>query len=238
MTAIDSPGERPESSRGAQLAALSVVFVPAAIPLWLVGSGRVDGADPVASLLAVGWVVWALVWISIPQRSRGLDWREIGLRRPPSWGKALLQALLIAVAAAVVGEAVKMLVVQPAIGAEADVSRFDAVRGDLGTLVKTVLVVWITSAFSEEVIWRGFLMTRLAELLGGARAAWITALLASSALFGLLHIYQGAAGIVLTGAVGLVFGVAFLWLRNVWPLVIAHGLLHVVSFTAMYLGAV
>ena len=67
---------------------------------------------------------------------------------------------------------------------------------------------------------------------------WTGSLVVSSALFGLAHLYQGAAGVVVIAVIGVVFGLAFLWVRNLWPLVIAHGLMHVVSFTAMYLGLV
>lgn len=231
-------GKAFNDSGRAQLGVLLTVFLPSVIPLWLVGSGRVDGAAPAASLLAVGWVVWALVVIGLSQQWRGLGWREIGLRQPPSWGRALLQALAIAAVAMLVGRLTEWLVIQPSIGEEADLSRFDNVRGNPLTLVGTILSVWITSAIPEEIIWRGFLMTRVAEILGGSRNAWISALVASSALFGLAHLYQGAAGVLVIGVVGVVFGLAFLWVRNLWPLVIAHGLMHVVSFTAMYLGLV
>ena len=230
MQALDRFGKALNQSNGARLGVLLAVFVPSLVPLWLVGSGRVDGAAPIASLLAVGWVVWALVVIGLTQWWRGLGWREIGLRRPPSWARALLQALAIAGVAMLVAKLTEWLVIQPTIGEEADISRFDNVRGNPLTLVRTILTVWITSAFPEEVIWRGFLMTRLAEILGGSRSAWISALVASSALFGVAHLYQGAAGVIVVGVIGVVFGLAFLWVRNLWPLVVAHGLMHLISF--------
>ena len=238
MQTLDRIGEALNRSRSARLGLLLAVFLPSLVPLWLVGSGRVDGAAPMASLLAVGWVIWALVAIGLSQRWRGLGWREIGLRRPPSWARALLQAVAIAAIAMLVGKLTEWLVIEPTIGDEADLSRFDNVRGNPLTLVGTILSVWVTSAFPEEVIWRGFLMTRLAEILGGSRSAWSSALVASSALFGLAHLYQGAAGVLTIGVIGVVFGLAFLWVRNLWPLVVAHGLMHVISFTALYLGMI
>jgi membrane protease YdiL (CAAX protease family) len=33
-----------------------------------------------------------------------------------------------------------------------------------------------------------------------------------------------------------VFGVFFIWKRNLWALIIAHGLMHLLSFTAIYFG--
>ena len=104
-------------------------------------------------------------------------------------------------------------------------------------LIGNLLGAWFNSAFGEEVIWRGFVLIRLAQVLGAGQGAWTLSLLASATLFGLLHIYQGPAGVLATGFVGLLFGVAFLLLRrNLWILIFAHGLNHLIAFGAMYLG--
>ena len=59
----------------------------------------------------------------------------------------------------------------------------------------------------------------------------------SSVLFGLLHVYQGLSGVVITGTIGLVFAISFVLLkRNLWVLIIAHGLILLMSFTAIYFG--
>jgi membrane protease YdiL (CAAX protease family) len=120
-----------------------------------------------------------------------------------------------------------------------DISRFDRVRGNPGVLVVTLLSVWFNSAFGEELIWRGFLLTRLTHVLGGSRGALWGSVAISSVLFGLVHVYQGLAGVVTTGVIGLVFCVFFVLVkRNLWVLIIAHGLMHLMSFTAMYFGQV
>jgi membrane protease YdiL (CAAX protease family) len=129
-------------------------------------------------------------------------------------------------------------VINPLMGADApDVSRFNAVQGNLKVLLTMVPMVWLTSAFPEEVIWRGFLMTRVAKLGGGSRGAWGMALVLTSVHFGLIHFYQGVAGMVATGIMGLLYGLAFLLLgRNLWVVIVAHAASHALSFTAMYLG--
>lgn len=223
-------------SKAFQWSILLAVFVPGVIPVYLVVSGRVEGTDPMASLLIIGWTLWALLVIGLSQRVRGLGWNDLGLQRPSSWPRALLQALAIAAVALVVTFLAQRLLIQPLSGAEADISRFDTVRGNLGTLVATILTVWITSAIPEEIIWRGFLMTRVAELLGGSRVAWGAAVVISSTAFGLVHFYQGVPGVLLTGLSGVVFGIGFVVLRNLWPLMMAHALMHVISLTALFLG--
>ena len=67
--------------------------------------------------------------------------------------------------------------------------------------------------------------------------AAVLAALAQAVLFGLGHAYQGATGILVSGAIGLAFGLLMLRFRTVWPLVIAHGLIDTVSMLALYAGA-
>jgi membrane protease YdiL (CAAX protease family) len=60
---------------------------------------------------------------------------------------------------------------------------------------------------------------------------------ATSVLFGVVHLYQGLSGIVATGITGLVFGGLYLASgRNLWACVIAHGVLDTAGFVMMYLG--
>jgi membrane protease YdiL (CAAX protease family) len=55
-------------------------------------------------------------------------------------------------------------------------------------------------------------------------------------VFGLAHAYQGATGILVTGVLGLVFGLLYLRSKSLWPLVIAHGLIDTLSLVALYAG--
>jgi len=53
------------------------------------------------------------------------------------------------------------------------------------------------------------------------------------------HFYQGPSGILLTGTTGLLIGAAFLLVRrNLWPLVIAHGLINTISFVDMFFNGI
>ena len=81
----------------------------------------------------------------------------------------------------------------------------------------------------EEVFARGFLLTRCRSLVGGT---WGPVLI-SSLLFGLGHLYQGWIGVGQTTLIGVVL--AFLTLRwgTLWPAIIAHALLDIVSMVMM-----
>ena len=74
------------------------------------------------------------------------------------------------------------------------------------------------SGFSEELVTRAYLITRLESLLRSrAKAVLIAAIVFSS-----YHAYQGLSGVVFALLFGLLFGTAYLVLRRVWPLALAH----------------
>ena len=83
-------------------------------------------------------------------------------------------------------------------------------------------VVWIGVALFEELS-RVFLLSRL-WLVWPGTAARRAAVVASSLLFGLAHAYQGPAGVISTGVMGLIAGWFYLIRGRVWPLIISHAL--------------
>jgi membrane protease YdiL (CAAX protease family) len=88
--------------------------------------------------------------------------------------------------------------------------------------VVLLVLMHAANALAEEVVTRAYLVTRLAQLSGSRGVAVVTA----AAAFASYHVYQGLAGATLAFAMGLVYGVGFLVLRRVWPLVIGHALLN------------
>jgi membrane protease YdiL (CAAX protease family) len=81
------------------------------------------------------------------------------------------------------------------------------------------------NALLEEVIVVGYLIRRL-EQLGWTSAA---ALIASTALRGSYHLYQGWGGFTGNVFLGLFFGWIYLRWRRTWPLVTAHFLIDAVA---------
>lgn len=59
----------------------------------------------------------------------------------------------------------------------------------------------------------------------------------SGVMFGLFHYYQGVVGIILSGLLGLIYATVYLRMgRNLWVLIIGHGLTDTLSFIQLYLG--
>ncbi len=91
---------------------------------------------------------------------------------------------------------------------------------------KTVfLFLSLAAGFGEELAYRGFLIPALTLVIGGG---WGAAFV-SSAVFGVLHAYQGWLGIARTAALGLLLAAAFLISGSLWPAIFAHAILDMLA---------
>ncbi len=87
----------------------------------------------------------------------------------------------------------------------------------------TAGVVWlvamsIANGFAEELVMRGYLITRLRHLLGSP----VAAVAISTALFASYHAYQGPYGVFSAILFGGITGFIFILTNRLWPCVIAH----------------
>jgi uncharacterized protein len=173
----------------------------------------------------------------VSARIRNGGWLALGFRRPASW-RTLVG---IALAAAALRIALGDLVIDPL------TSRFwpeavapsgtEEITGNLRTAALWLLLVWSFAAFGEEIAYRGYLLTRAAEVGGGSMLAWWIGLLVVSVLFGYGHYYKGPAGILDSGIAGLILGAAYmLSRRNLWTCVLAHGFIDTVGIVVLYSG--
>ena len=111
-------------------------------------------------------------------------------------------------------------------------------QSPLSFIAYLLIIAWGAAGFCEELIFRGFLLNQFARLCGGSKAGWGLAILFQAALFGLGHYTQGLTGIIITGLIGLLFGVLYLLAgRNLWCLILAHGFVDKLSLTQDYLGS-
>lgn len=100
-----------------------------------------------------------------------------------------------------------------------------------------IVIAWIAAGFGEELFMRGFVMTKIAQGFGNGFVAWSLAVVLQAILFGVLHGYQGAAGMLMTGTVGFIMGVFYLiGGRSLVPVVIAHAAIDTLSLTQIFLS--
>jgi membrane protease YdiL (CAAX protease family) len=176
-----------------------------------------------------------LAFTSLSLWLRGLSWRDVGLRRSRAWWKVALQAVLAALLIAIVVNLVTAPFVDRLASGSANNSRFNNIRGNFVALLGWLSVVWTLAAFGEEMIFRGYLINRIADLVGRTRTGWVISLFGSSLIFGLGHGYQGLAGIINTATIGLLLGTLYLVdKRNLWVNIICHGVIDSISLITLY----
>src|SRR6266550_1755459 len=178
--------------------------------------------DAMGKMLLVG-VGWGLI------RLRGETLADIGLKRPASWMRTFMIGVGLA---AIIFIAIYL---SEKAGFRRDLSKFKEVQGNLELAVLGVFYASIGAGFYEEFMFRGFLMQGLAMLFGASRGAWIVACIIQGVLFGAAHAYQNPLGIAITGTLGVLMGVLVLASgRNLWPVIIGHGLFDASRFVLFY----
>lgn len=180
-------------------------------------------------------ILFVLGWISVRLRDGG--WIAIGLRTPISWWKTLAWALVSAAAIVVLSDMVVGPIAENFWGAERASKAFESSGHDLGWTLRSLGLIWTFAAFGEEMGYRGYLMTRAADIGERSQMAHGAALVVVSVLFGYGHYYKGPAGVLASTASGLVLGAAYLLAgRNLWVPILAHGFRDTFSLVATLVG--
>ena len=179
--------------------------------------------------------LFLLGWVSL--RLRGLRWKDVGFARPKSWSKAILWGVLVGIAM----EAFELFVSQPLLarllGKMPDLSDFADMVGNIKIFAIYLVLVWTLGALGEEIVYRGYLMNRVAGLFRNTRAAWVVSLVAVSIVFGCGHLDQEWTGMIENIWNGLLLGALYLACgRNLAVPVIAHASTDTLDFILIYLG--
>jgi membrane protease YdiL (CAAX protease family) len=182
-------------------------------------------------ILALLVYAWLFLWL------RGKGWSDFGIKKPESWKKTLLLALLCGI----VFQALSLYVIEPLLGKMTgdipDVSIFKPLVGNLQQLIFFLIISWTFAAFLEEMIYRGYFMHRFADLFNRTSTGWIIGVILANILFGFGHAYQGESGMIATGITGLVFsGLYFASGKNLWAPIIAHGIYDTMGFLMIFFG--
>jgi len=190
-----------------------------------------------AGLLPFSATPFLVVFSVVSLWLRGEGARAVGLALRSDWGRTLL----LGIGAGIGYQAFSLYVAEPAIarltGKLPDVSLFAPLAGNVHFLLISLAVAWTLAALGEEFVYRGYLLTRIAHVLGDTSRAWLGALAVTSILFGVGHGYQGVSGMIAAGLGGFVFGLLYLATgRNLWASVIAHGTMDTVGFLLLFLG--
>ena len=181
-------------------------------------------------------ILFVLFWISLRLRDGG--WSVAGLTRPKSWWKIVVMAI-VAAALLLLGS---QFVIEPLAShlwhrPEQVSSLLKVPAHDWKFAVRNLAIVWLFAGFGEEVGYRGYLLTRAADLGNRSKIAYVAATLYVAVLFGLAHFYKGPAGIMDSTYSGLVLGGVYLFSgRNLWAAILAHGISDTIVVLVIFMG--
>src|SRR5215475_12769841 len=165
------------------------------------------------------------------------NWSALGFKRPASWRRVLLIAIVAAILRILLGQ----FVIEPLTGffwpKPTAPALANEITGNVKVALFALLLVWTFAAFGEEIAYRGYLVTRAADI--GKRSAWAywIAILLVSVLFGYGHYYKGASGVIDSGVAGLILGTAYMLSgRNLWGSIFAHGFIDTFGIIDAFFG--
>jgi membrane protease YdiL (CAAX protease family) len=94
------------------------------------------------------------------------------------------------------------------------------------------LLIAVTAGVTEEIVVRGYAQTRLEQL----RAPTAVILLLPTAMWGVLHVYQGPGAALTIFGLGLMYAWYFQRTRRLWPLILAHLLFDLTQLVLILAG--
>lgn len=191
------------------------------------------GAAVLLDLGLPSLVLLALAGVSLLLRREPL--RTLGFHRLRPWGRRLLEVAGLAVAWTAVMFLLVMPVVERVTGDRQDVSQFAELEGDVALLLTFLALSWTLAAVGEELAFRGYLLTRITDVIGTSVAARAVAVVAVALLFASIHGEQGVAGMVLVFVDAVFYGAMRYRFRSLWASVVAHGINNSIGMVAFFL---
>jgi hypothetical protein len=211
-------------------------MIPNLLPLiflFLVAAAVILGAfskQPLPGILASLIITGLYMWLS----RGGLD--ELGLAFPASWLQTLLWGLGLGVGLGLLIPLVLEPLADGLMGIPRSLGRREQVRGSWQMLIIWLAISWVLSAAAGETVFRGFVMSVLAGVIGKFGIAAAVSVLVSSVLYGLAHWQEGWSGVIVAGVVGLALGNLFIWDGyNLWLLILVHGFMETIWLVLVYL---
>jgi membrane protease YdiL (CAAX protease family) len=197
-------------------------------------------AGPVSELVSLG-VAHRLL------KRKKETWKSLGLAHTTNWWNVALWVVIAFVVTTALGSvasslANSVLTTQDSAGQQARQfmsGRFSDMPGNVPVYIYWLITSWIIGGFTEEMLFRGFLISKFERLFGKTPFAIPFAIVLPALIFGQQHMYyQGIKGLVEGFVIATLYGTIYIVnKRRLWPLIICHGLVDTVGMTMIFLSA-
>jgi len=178
-----------------------------------------------------------LIIIAYSYKSQGLK-SSLGFSSQKNTIKLLVTAVCLAIGIVLINYFVLLSPIERLTGQKLQLGIFSQLTGNLNLYISSIIIGWLVGGFFEEVIFRGFMISILMNILG-KKIGVLIGIIFSSFIFGYLHNYQGINGQILTGLVGAILATTYVFSKkNLWLNILTHGLLNTISLTLLYFGTI
>ena len=110
------------------------------------------------------------------------------------------------------------------------------IKGNIWQYFIIIIMGWLVGGFYEEIVFHGFIFSRLEKMIKG-KYATIIAFIGTAIIFGAYHYQLGVAGLINALIVGAVYLSLFLFFkRNLWYSIFCHGIYNSIVITFIYYG--
>jgi membrane protease YdiL (CAAX protease family) len=177
-------------------------------------------------------VILGLMVVSLVIRRDGLS--TMGFHRVARPWVLVGTMLAFAAGWSLIDIAVLKPVVNHVSGTTQDMSQFMGLPGDLTRLLTLIAVSWVLAALGEELAFRGFVLTRMTELVGSAGIRLGLAVVLTSILMGLLHTEYGLVGVVVSAVDSIFYSVLRYRYQTLWASILAHGFMNTIGLVTFF----
>ena len=176
-----------------------------------------------------------MVWLVLKKSNE--NFQDIGFSFKNFSGRAVIVGGLVATATLAFMQIAFHPVLELIINLEYhDVGLTDTIQGGRSQFMIMVVMGWLIGGFYEEIVFHGFMFSRLEKMMKGKYATQLSFVL-TAIIFGAYHIQLGPLGVVNALVVGAIYLVLFIaFKRNLWYSIMCHGFYNTMVMTLIYFG--
>ncbi|WP_194852454.1 CPBP family intramembrane glutamic endopeptidase [Nonlabens antarcticus] len=113
---------------------------------------------------------------------------------------------------------------------------YERIRGNAELYIFILVMGWVVGGLYEEIVFHGFIFTRLEKMLPG-KYATLAGFLITSILFSLYHLQLGMVGAINALIAGAGYHALIIYYkRNLWFGIFCHAAFDTIAATFLYLG--